>query len=493
MKTRLFIFWQAVAIVCTLNQVFAQTGLLTSSESVAIDNYIESEMEDRQIPGLALAISYKGKPIKVQAYGLTDVQNQAPVQIKTAFELASLTKQFTAAAIMILVQEGKLELDIPLHQYLPDAPAGWKGVTVRQLLTHTSGLPALSAGFSGIAKMQSELLASLISLNIPTSMAYKAVLSDTLDFAPGSRFSYSDVGYFLLGYIIEKVSGMSYRAFMAERIFKPSNLHNTYLLDQKNVHPYEARGYTIQKGKLVNIQRVFDFELPSHYGIFSTVEDLARWDAVLYSDKVLTSASKEQMWKAVRLNDGSTQPYGFGWFVRKINNHFVTFHTGITGTEIVRLPHDSLSVIVLTNLGSRLPNDLVRAWELAQGVAKIIGYNLLTGSNYTTADGATVLGATPKLLEQLLGTYVTATSTFPIQIEKGSKDSQYRLIYPTGNWDLAPLSNGRFLALNSSHEYVLEPVRNLNGQIAGIKLHKNGQWLATYTRQHLSTTKAASR
>jgi len=175
----------------------------------AIDDYIKNEMERRHIPGLALAVARQGKIVKVRGYGVTNLEHDVPVTPETVFELASVTKQFTASAIMLLVEEGKVQLDDPVAWHLPRAPETWKAITVRHLLTHTSGLPGLDGGFA-------ELRAGGRRVTYTTAQMFDAVAKDTLQFAAGERFLYSDVGYFLLGMIIESASGQRYRDVLDE-------------------------------------------------------------------------------------------------------------------------------------------------------------------------------------------------------------------------------------------------------------------------------------
>lgn len=201
-----------------------------------LDAYIEHQMRERQIPGLAIAIGRNGEILAQRGYGLASVENQVPVTPQTRFALASLTKQFTAAAIMMLVQEGKLDLNAPITRYLPDAPQNWQPVTSRHLLTHTSGLPPIGEGFSGAdAGIYNRIW-------ISTEDAYAAARADTLRWQPGERWAYSDVGFFLAGMIIEQVSGMSWREFMQQRIFEPLGMTETFVLDQIGIHPPKDDG-----------------------------------------------------------------------------------------------------------------------------------------------------------------------------------------------------------------------------------------------------------
>ena len=328
-----------------------------------IDDYIKTEMQKRRIPGLALAVVRNGTVVKMQGYGLANLDHDVPVTPDTVFELASVTKQFTAAAIMKLVEEGKLQLDDPILWHLPQGPATWSAITVRHLLTHTAGLPGLEENFKA-------LWPGGPRLNYSTVQLFNAATKDALSFPAGERFQYSDVGYFLLGMIIEHVSGERYADFLDERFFRPLGMTSTSVIDQWKILKHRAAGYTIRDGQLVNIRRVAQAELASHYGVMSTVKDLVKWEAALAAGRVVSVASLGQMWTPVRLNDGSTFPYGFGWDVAERRGHRAISHTGITGTELSRFPDDRLTVIVLTNLGAHIGARLpVSPWGLTLGVA----------------------------------------------------------------------------------------------------------------------------
>ncbi len=345
----------------------APTGPSAIAIPDTLDRYIEHQMRERQIPGLALAITRNGDILAQRAYGFASVDNRVPVTPETRFAVASLTKQFTAAGLMMLVEQGKLDLDASITRYLPNAPANWQPVTTRHLLTHTSGLPPIGEGFSG-ADAEGGLYNHIW---ISTEDAYAAARADTLRTRPGERWAYSDVAFFLAGMITEQVSGMSWREFMRQRIFEPLGMNDTFILDQVGVHPNLAAGYTLRDDSLTHLHRPWQFELPSHFGIFSTVGDLAKWDAALYGDRLLSEASRREMWTPVRLNDGSTHPYGFGWEVHQPNGRLLLRHTGITGTEIVRVPGDTVGVVVLTNLGRGFGGS-ANSWGIARRIAEMM-------------------------------------------------------------------------------------------------------------------------
>jgi D-alanyl-D-alanine carboxypeptidase len=358
----------------------------------AIDDYVKVEMERRHIPGLALAVVRNGKVVKQRGYGFANLEHDVPVTPDTVFELASVTKQFTATAIMLLVEEGKVQLDDPVAWHLPRAPETWKAITVRHLLAHTSGLPALEGGFKA-------LRAGGARLNYTTAQLFDAAVKDELSFPAGERFQYSDVGYFLLGMIIESASGRRYRDFLDERFFKPLGMTSTSVLDQSRVLKHRAAGYTLRDNQLVNIRRVVQSEMPSHYGVFSSVKDLVTWDAALAAGKVLKPGSLAEMWTPVRLNYGGSYPYGFGWVVSEWRGHRWISHSGITGTELSRFPDDGLTVVVLTNLGYILGGQRVDAWGLTYGVAGRYIKGLLVGPQKAAVDADPAL--TVRLREML--------------------------------------------------------------------------------------------
>lgn len=327
----------------------------------AIDDYFKLTMQKRRIPGLALAVVKNGEIVKAQGYGIANLETDTPVKPETVFELASITKQFTATAIMMLVEEGRVGLNDKISKFLKETPDSWKDMTVRHLLTHTSGLPGMGNDFKGL----------VWTPNVSTAQMYDAARRDTVEFKPGDRWQYSDVGYFLLGMIIESASGNKYRDFLTERIFKPLGMTATMVLSQRTIIKNRARGYTLYNDELINLRRDTQVELPSHFGIFSTILDLAKWDAALYTEKLLKQSSLAQMWTPVTLNNGRSYPYGFGWEVNEQRGHRIIGHTGITGTEITRFPNDSLTVIVLTNLGSyNIPETAaVNSWRMTTKVA----------------------------------------------------------------------------------------------------------------------------
>jgi CubicO group peptidase (beta-lactamase class C family) len=322
-----------------------------------VDRYVNAQLAERHIPGAAIAVIKNGRVIKTAGYGLASVEFGVPVTKETVFEIGSVSKQITAAAIMLLVEEGKINLDEKISKYLPATPEAWKNVRVRNLLTHTSGIKSYTvlSGFELTKRLTRDEFIKLLG-------------AQPLDFETGARYQYSNSGYNLLGFIVEAVSGKSYWDFVRARIFKPLGMEKTADRDPKYIIPHRATGYEWENGSLVG--RDYDLtDVFSAGAIVSTVEDLAKWDAALRGDTFLKKESKAQMWTPATLNDGKPYPYGFGFRLSEIRGHKIIGHSGQTagfGANISRYVDDDLTVIALTNLGEVGMGTLV-----ANGIAKI--------------------------------------------------------------------------------------------------------------------------
>jgi CubicO group peptidase (beta-lactamase class C family) len=326
------------------------------------DEYIQDEMKKRRIPGLALVVIKNGEIVKLNGYGVATLEHDVPVTPDTVFDLASVTKQFTATAIMRLADEGQLKPDDPIIKYLPGSQRKWRGITIRHLLTHTAGMAGhFDDGYFAALSEKTDVTAA---------ENLRAIAKDPISFRPGERFHYSDAGYFLLGMIIEKAGGQSYRNFMVNQFFGPLGMTSTFILDQWEIVKHRAAGYTIHDGQIINIRHVQQEELPSYGGILSTVRDMAKWDQALASGKVVKKTTIKEMWTPVRLNKGQSFPYGYGWEIEQMAGRRMINHPGLSGTEYSILPDDKLTVIVLTNLGGYFDLNEVGSWGLTRGVAR---------------------------------------------------------------------------------------------------------------------------
>jgi len=321
-------------------------ALAAAADPDRIDRYIEAQLKKQNIPGLAVAVVRDGAVTKARGYGVADVELNVPATERSVFQWASVTKQFTATAIMLLAQDGKLKLDDPVSRYYPNAPSAWSNVTVRHLLTHTSGIKGYTELPNFFATVRKDYEPDeIIGL----------VTSRPLEFAPGEKWAYSNTGYYLLGLIIEKVSGQSYGEFLMRRIFRPLGMDTARLNNQFELIPNRATGYDLQNDRLVRAEFVSPTQPFSAGALVGTVLDLAKWDAALYTDKLLPTAVLQEMWTPVKLNDGKTFPYGYGWQTGEIRGHpYVGHGGGIHGFSsfILRLVHDKLTVIILVNRGA---------------------------------------------------------------------------------------------------------------------------------------------
>jgi len=318
---------------------------LQLSAGDAIDEYISHEMQAKQIPGLAFAVIQHGQVTTKRAYGLANLETGTPVQASSVFEIASVTKPFTATAVMMLVEEGKLQLDDPISKFIEHTPAAWKEITVRELLSHTSGL---SGG--GWVEWEGSPL-----LRITTQQMFADIARKPLLYSPGDGATYSDGGFFLLGMLIEKVSGMRYAQFMERRVFAPAGMESTRILDRRAIVKNHVSCYELRDGQLQNDRRVWEHELPSYFGMLSTVEDLAKWNLALDQGRVLKRETLAQMWTPTLLKSGVAasvdgEPYGLGWIVGDLSGHRVVAHPGFTGCIMVRFLDDDFAIVVLTNL-----------------------------------------------------------------------------------------------------------------------------------------------
>ena len=320
-----------------------------------IDEIMKSEIAKQRIPGAAVAVLRGGKMVKAAAYGLADVEAGQPARVDTIFGIQSLTKQFTAAAVLILVDEGKLHLDDFITQHLKGCPPTWQKITVRHLLGQTSGLRDF------INEPTLDLQSDVTDEQLMTSLA-----TQPLKFEPGSAWDYSNSNYLLLGIVIGEASGRWYGDFLAERIFQPLGMSHTSVLRTRETIPGRAQGYTRENNVVRRSRAVVAIPVISYAGggVQSTVTDLAKWDAALYTEQILKRGALAQLWTPVRLNNGSTHGYGFGWDIGEIAQHRRLSHSGKWlgfAAQIDRFVDDQLTVIVLTNLAESAPPRITRA------------------------------------------------------------------------------------------------------------------------------------
>jgi CubicO group peptidase (beta-lactamase class C family) len=334
----------AVAFFCAL-YASAQNGISR------VDEYIHSEMQRQHIPGLALLVARDGKILQAQGYGLSDIELQVPVKPETVFQSGSMGKQFTAAAVMMLVEEGKIALDDSISKYFKDAPPGWNEVTIRELLSHTAGFTDYPAKFD-------------FRRDYTEAQLLKIVEGIPLAFPPGTKWSYSNLGYLTLGVLIHQVTGKFYGDFLQERIFQPLGMSTTRIISEADIVPNRAAGYRLVKGQIKNQEWVSPtLNTTADGALYFSILDLAKWDAALYTEKLLKRSSLDQMWTITKLKNGqpNSGSYGFGWSILNKNGHRVLDHGGAWQgfrTHISRYLDDKLTVVVLTNLAEADPGKI---------------------------------------------------------------------------------------------------------------------------------------
>ena len=331
---------------------------ISGSTSDAVAQYVTAEMARQHIPGVALLVSRNGEPVRAQGFGFSNVELQVPVKPETLFQSGSVGKQFTATAVMMLVEEGKISLDDSITKYFPDAPPTWKPVTVRHLLSHTAGFTDYPKNFDFRKDYgEDELL--------------KIVEAIPLAFSPGTKWSYSNLGYLTLGILIHGVTGTFYGDMLQARIFRPLGMQTTRIISEADIIPNRSAGYRLIKGQLKNQEWVSPvLNTTADGSLYFSIVDLAKWDAALYTEKLLKRSSLDQMWTVVKLNSGQPNSgnYGFGWEITSSNGHRLIEHGGAWQgfkTQISRYVDDKLTVVVLANLAEANPG------KIAEHVAEI--------------------------------------------------------------------------------------------------------------------------
>jgi len=344
--------------------VLLQTARACAGE---IEDLIQGEMQTHHVAGLTCLILKEGKAATRFHSGSANLEWPSPVDDATVFEIGSVSKQFAAASILLLADEGKLSVEDNIGKFFTNAPAAWKDIKIRHLLSHTSGL----RNYDGLDGFE-------IRQHLTQARFIKLLEAQPMKFAPGESWSYCNSGYNLLGYIVENVSGKKYWDFLQERIFTPLQMTNTTRRDPWLVIPHRAAGYVFKNGAQVG--RDTDLtDLFAAGAIVSTADDVAKWDAALLGKKLLKEPSQQLWWTPATLNNGKPvdnkrhgEPgsYGFGWFISTVNGHHNIGHTGITSgfsaaNEL--FPEDHLTIIILSNT-----DEGVFAGNLANKIARIL-------------------------------------------------------------------------------------------------------------------------
>jgi CubicO group peptidase (beta-lactamase class C family) len=355
-----------LALLAGLSPATAQRSTVTRDTfRLRADSLVYTYLAESHAPSAAFAVIRGNDTLAFGAHGLANVDAWRAPTATTIYEIGSNTKQFTSAAIMKLVEQGRVKLDDDLSKYVPQFPLHGKKVSIRQLLTHTSGVHNYTSSPEWPKTWNEPLSPDAI---------VKFVANDSLDFAPGTAYRYSNTGYVLLGIVIEKASGQKYANYLDAQFFKPLGLKQTSYCPSKTSDPAFALGYS--KGPVGTRAQFLDLSHPFAAGaLCSTVGDFAKWQRALDGGKVVSPASYALMSTADTLNSGRKINYGFGLVPGVFNGHKTVSHTGgIPGfaSAATYVPDDSLSIVVFTNFDAESPQTLVQnLLRVAYGVAPV--------------------------------------------------------------------------------------------------------------------------
>jgi CubicO group peptidase (beta-lactamase class C family) len=338
-----------------------------------LDSVVTAVLARATAPGAAVAVVDHGQLLMARGYGMADVEDGVPTTAETVFRIGSITKQFTALGVMQLVEQGKIRLDDEITKYLPDYPTQGHKVTIRHLLTHTSGIKS----YTGLGP---KFWAESSRLDLSNDQMLALFKDQPFDFNPGDRYQYNNSAFFLLGVIIEKVSGLPYPQYLRERIFDPLGLEATNYCDDRAIVPHRASGYEVDNGKLLNAAPI-SMKTPGAAGaICSTVLDLIRWQRAFNDARLISAESRDLMRSPFTLNNGQKTGYGFGLGVGQFEGKQTFSHSGgVNGfvTWLAYFPEADLTVTVLTNSGSgpapRIGQNIAR---LALGIPLPVVLNL---------------------------------------------------------------------------------------------------------------------
>ena len=332
---------------------------LARAEAVA-DSAARAHIAAGQIPGFVISIAMDGRPVFTGAYGLADVEMNVPVTTSTVFKVRSLTKQFTAAAVMQLVEKGRIALDDPITKYLPGFPVQGNHVTIRHLLNHTSGMTTTSGRIDAATLLgQRGGEAQWIRLDLSYEEMVERFAKLPFEFKPGEKFDYNNLGYFMLGHIIAKVTGVAYPEYIEREVLRPLGLSETWYCDDHRIIPQRAKGYEFRDGTLINAPYTSAVSPGGSAGsLCGTVGDMVKWTHLLHAGRVVSPATFKVMTTRPMLTGGDSSWYGMGLYLpptRVSFGHRKIYHGGTRpgfGAYLSHYPDDGLTIAILNNGGS---------------------------------------------------------------------------------------------------------------------------------------------
>ena len=412
-----------------------------------MEQVIQHYTSNQQFMGSVL-VAQGEKVLLSKGYGNANLEWNMPNSATTKFRLGSVTKQFTAACILLLEERGKIKLDVPIKTYMIDAPSAWDNVTVFHLLTHTSGVPSFTDSPDYVAREA-----------IPTTpeKLVARFRDKPLEFPPGEKWKYSNSGYVLLGYLIETVSGQSYSQFVQQNIFNPLGMKDSGYDSNSAIIPRRASGYTRDAKGIVNAGYI-DMSIPFSAGaLYSTTDDLLLWERGLMGGKLLSPSSLQKMTTPFKAD------YAFGLGVRTVNGRKVIEHGGgIEGfnTELAYYPDDKLTVIVLGNLNGTAPE------QIAKNLAAVVH-----GEEVSLPAEKKEVSLPPAVLSKYVGSYQLMPGfDLAITLESGQLMAQ-----ATGQPKLPLYAESETKFFLKVVEAEIEFFTNEKGDVAYLVLHQNGQ------------------
>ena len=428
----------------------APAALSPAALAAKIDEYLQAQTTVNGFSG-AILLAREGKPLVSRGYGFANVEWRIPNTPDTVFRIGSITKQFTSMVVMQLREEGKLKLEDSVCLYVAPCPDAWKPVTIHHLLTHTSGIPS----YTGLAEWRK---VNMVPHTVEGMVDFFRNLP--LEWQPGSKWAYNNSGYFLLGVVIEKVTGRKYEQAVKERIFTPLGMKDSGYDWTSAIIPRRASGYVGRGAGLLNAPPL-DMQQPYAAGsLYSTVEDLLKWDQALYGDALLPAPAKQIMWTPVM------NGYAYGWGVREASpatfGHRQLAHSGgINGfsSNIVRLPDSKTTAVVLAN------NVSVNAGAVARDLLAIY-----FGQPYTIPAPRTEVRVSQAVLDAYAGRYELAPD-FIITI---SREGEQLFAQATGQprFELFAESETKFFAKVTEIQVTF--VRAASGDVTELILHQGG-------------------
>ncbi len=424
-----------------------------------VDEYMDAAVRTYHFSGTVL-LARDGHSIVSRGYGMANFELGVANTPKTKFRIGSMTKQFTAMGVLILQERGKLSVTDSICEYVPQCPQAWQEITIQQLMTHTSGIHE----YLRLSEFQQR------ALPLPVAAVIETLKTKPLDFKPGEKFSYSNSGYYIAGYIIERASGKTYKTFLQENIFKPLGMSDTGYDDPNQLLPNRAAGYSLEVGGKVTNAAYLDMSRPFAAGaLYSTAEDLLLWDAALYTERLVSRKSFEAaLNSSVDASVKSlTGKYGYGWLTMQQAGRRAQVHSGeINGftSFLARFPEEHATVIVLSNFDN-MPVETI-AHDLAA---------IMFGEKYELPQARRAVQVDPRIYDLYAGQYallLAPTVIFTITSEAGRLMG---IVPGQPKIELTPSSETEFFVPGVNAQ--LRFTKDNNGQVTGLVLNQNGREL----------------